>query len=648
MIDTRILGRLAPACELGAAGWRPRRLYLIAATGLWFLLLIGCSSAVTALALPFVPPPSFPPPQPMQSGSVFVSPQYAAVGPKKSITFSAQSTMAGTIEWLVNHVPGGNPSIGTIDAHGAYTAPSLRLSTNVIITAALSGSEQANYATATLAVIVPGQLTITPNPQVVSYSIYLPAPGAAAIAFDADGQGSLSTSSQTTPSPNGGMVQIYVAGMRAGSSYHMHAVVSLANGVSFSDTDHVFVSGAPPHTAPVIVSTSDSRAPQDGVELFDTVTPHQPAQAFVTDLQGNVLWTYTYYGSALDAPQPVKFLPNGHFLLLISFLSSLPAKIVNNLPAGTIDVIREVDLAGNTVRELSLEDLSASLAAQGYNFKLKGFHHDLLALPNGHLVLLANLTEPMTNLAGHPGVTDVLGDILIDVDENFHPDWVWNTFDHLDVNRHPMLFPDWTHANALLYSADDHNLLFSLRHQNWIIKIDYEDGKGTGNILWRLGPGGDFKLVGGTDPTDWFYAQHGPSFFTPNTTGVFQLGLMDNGNDRQFPSGVACGTSGEPPCQYSTAPVFQIDETPMTATVLSRYVPPPSLYSYFGGNVDLLPDGRIQADFCAPTSGSIVQELDESSGMAQVVWQAATPGFDQYRATRLPSLYPGVQWHAVP
>ena len=112
---------------------------------------------------------------------------------------------------------------------------------------------------------------------------------------------------------------------------------------------------------------------------------------------------------------------------------------------------------------------------------------------------------------------------------------MWSTFDHLDINRHPMNFPDWTHSNGLLYSADDHNLLLSIRHQNWIIKIDFNDGHGSGNVLWRLGEGGDFKLIGGTDPTDWFYAQHGMSYFTPNTTGVFRLGVLDNGNDRLFP-----------------------------------------------------------------------------------------------------------------
>ena len=138
-------------------------------------------------------------------------------------------------------------------------------------------------------------------------------------------------------------------------------------------------------------------------------------------------------------------------------------------------------------------------------------------------MLLASVYKSFDNLPGYPGTTNVLGDVLIDVDQNFNPDWVWNSFDHLDVNRHPYLFPDWTHSNALLYSADDHNLLLSVRHQNWIVKIDFEDGQGSGNILWRLGAGGDFQLAGGTDPTDWFYAQHGPNYFSTNTTGVFKL-----------------------------------------------------------------------------------------------------------------------------
>ena len=80
-----------------------------------------------------------------------------------------------------------------------------------------------------------------------------------------------------------------------------------------------------------------------------------------------------------------------------------------------------------------------------------------------------------------------------------------------------MNFPDWTHSNAVLYSASDGDLVLSMRHQNWILKIDYNNGQGAGDIVWHLGEGGDFTLQNGNDPVDWFYAQHKPSFVTPNT-----------------------------------------------------------------------------------------------------------------------------------
>jgi hypothetical protein len=140
--------------------------------------------------------------------------------------------------------------------------------------------------------------------------------------------------------------------------------------------------------------------------------------------------------------------------------------------------------------------------------------------------------------------------VLIDLDPNHNPVWLWNEFDHLDINRQPYLFPDWTHTNAILYSADDGNLIISIRHQNWLVKVDYGNGAGAGDIIWRLGYQGDFTLVGGTDPTDWFYAQHGPSFATASTKGMFSLVLFDNGDDRVFSSGVTWFAETHLPLQH--------------------------------------------------------------------------------------------------
>jgi hypothetical protein len=581
----------------------------------------------------------------MQSGSVQISPQYLAIAAGTRSEFHASIDGTGSVEWQVNGIPGGSSLVGTVDASGVYVAPSvLSGSQNVVITAALTSATATNYATSVVSLLMPGQVSGTANPQVASYTIQMPAPGKVFVEFGESENYGRMTSVQPTSSEYGGSVATLVAGMRGRTSYHLRAHVVFDDGATFTDADHTFLTGQPPPSATVEATSSGAGGPpQPGIEMFDTLRPHQTAQAFATDLEGNVIWTYTYGGSSEDAVQPIKMLPNGHFLVQIAYPSSIPVLKGGTVIPGTLDELREVDLAGNTVRSLTLDQIAQSPALQGYPWHLGSLHHDILFLPNGHLLLLISASEPFTDLPGFPGQTEVLGDVLVDVDKNLAPDWVWSSFDHLDINRHPYLFPDWTHANALLYSGDDHSVLLSLRHQNWIVKIDFNDGTGSGNVLWRLGEGGDFQLRGATDPTDWFYAQHGPNFFSSTTTGVFQLGIMDNGDDRQFAAGVFCGVGGAPPCLYSTAIVLQVDERQKTATVMKRYSPQGSIYSFFGGSVESLKNGDIEVDFCAPTDGSLIQELS-GSDLQQVVWQAVTDGTNQYRAERLPSLYPGVQW----
>ena len=148
--------------------------------------------------------------------------------------------------------------------------------------------------------------------------------------------------------------------------------------------------------------------------------------------------------------------------------------------------------------------------------------------------------------------------------------------------------------------------------------------------------------MNGTDPTDWFYAQHGPSFVSTNTTGKFTLAVFDNGDDRVFPAGVTCGTTGEPPCLYSTAPVIEIDETAKTATLVLN--PTAQSYSFFGGNNALLSKGNLE--FCESAGGpnTVGDIYAVTQGTASTtVWRMMV-GLNVYRGQRIPSLYSGVQW----
>ncbi|MBZ5641857.1 MAG: aryl-sulfate sulfotransferase [Acidobacteriia bacterium] len=499
-----------------------------------------------------------------------------------------------------------------------------------------------------------GIVAPTDNPQVALYTMTLPFPGSVTIHFGTTAGYGLQTWTQSTDAP-GGEVSIFVAGMLASTLYHMQAAVQFSNGIAATDADHTFTTKTALANMRITVTTTTTArmTPQPGLELLNPLAGN-PSGVVVTDLSGNVLWTYANPGTpGLNFIDGVKTLPDGNFLLVIGPSSSV--SLTGAFAPGTITELREVNLAGDTVREITIDDLNSELAAAGCAecaVKLDNFHHDVEPLPNGHWLAVANTTRVLSATSQPPltgaAATTVLGDVIVDLDQNLWPVWVWNEFNHLDPNRHPMQFPDWTHTNAVVYSKDDHNILVSMRHQNWILKVNYNDGVGDGSIVWRLGTGGDFTLAGGSDPADWEFAQHAPAFFSANTAGVFSLGVMDNGDDRIFPGGVTCGSAGAPPCHFTTVPVWQIDETAKTATLTFHQILPAGLFSNFGGNAERLANGNVEYDLCSVASGpngpfSYVYEVT-SEASPQTVWSMHVSGTFLYRAFRIPSLYPGVQW----
>jgi arylsulfate sulfotransferase len=578
------------------------------------------------------------PPTPI---TVSLSPTSAGVGTGNSTTLRVAITGDTQVTWTVNGVPNGNSDVGTLTVsglEGQYTAPAGPTGLVATVTAT-SVADTTVSASATIYVVAPGAVATTANTQVASYSITVPAEADVSVQFGPTTSYGLVTS-QTQSAANGGTVTTLVAGMQASSLYHMQAIVNFPDGAQYIDPDQTFTTGATPTNIgrfTATATTTPGMTPQPGVEMLDLVG----AGPDVTDLNGNVIWYYDWVGAAGGTIiQPIRPISNGHFLIVGSPNSSNP--LAAPIPPTATNEIREVDLAGNIIRSLNISQLNTALANAGFSLNALDIHHDILELPNGHWVFFVNSLKSFTGLAGEPSPINVLGDAVVDVDTNLNPVWVWNSFDHLDINRHPYMFPDWTHANALLYTSDG-NLLVSLRHQNWIIKVDYQNGSGTGDVLWHLGYQGDFTLMNGTNPTDWTYAQHGPNFFGSGSAGVFNLGVMDNGDDRVYPNGVSCtGT-----CPYTSVPIYQIDENAKTATIVFHDIL--SQYSFFGGDVESLANGNVEFDLCSDTSlgagvqAGTVSEVTQTAS-PQLVWKMTIAGNYAYRMFRMPSLYPGVQW----
>ena len=575
-----------------------------------------------------------------QSVEVKLSPSPAFVGAGQTVQFTATVTGDSSgVNWAVNGALGGNSTIGTIDSNGNFTAPAVAQNAQATVTATSKRDPNA-IASSVVSIVAPGTVTPTKEPQVALYTITPPTDANVSVQFGPDTSYGLTTWTQPAPA-GGGAVSIFVAGMRANTAYHMRAVLQFSGGATVNDSDHTFTTTAfPAAQLPTITaSTTPGMTPQSGVELLDllSVPSTQQVTAAVADLAGNVLWGYQ---PPVPSPvvNPMKLLSNGHFLINSD----------TGGPDGTNSLLQEVDLGGNVVWQMSATDLNNALASAtcpGCNITVVGTHHDFAVLPNGHLVVIAAEQKTISGLTAFTTPQTVTGDVLIDLDQNHKPVWAWSEFDHLDVNRHPMMFPDWTHTNSVFYTPDDGNLIISLRHQSWVMKIDYHDGTGTGNILWKLGYQGDLTLQNGTDPVDWQYAQHDANVISANSSGVLQVALFDDGNNRVMDSnGDICGTTGQPAC-YTRVPIYQIDESAKTATLqwVANLSP---LFVFFGGSAHLLANGNIafaESATTTPANNAAILEVTNTTP-PQTVWQMQIAGQYAYRGRRLPSFYPGVQW----
>ncbi len=513
------------------------------------------------------------------------------------------------------------------------------------------------------------------------------------------------TTTNWTPCQPPGAMTFEIAGMYPSTTYNLYAEVdtggNIVNGPAVSFTTGPLPSNVPFPTFQVGIAAGAGDPYQ--VLLHSLVGERRIVYPDVaTDLSGNIIW-YNYaddlhHGTLLTRPFPKGFLaiqggPNWSPLVQ------------------AYQVLRQLDWAGNIVRETNTGILQQQLLALGDPDAgpcntipspppvgaacLGIFTHDAIqTLPNGYTAALLDVEKIFP--AGTQGDTsglpvDIVGDMIVVLDQNWNAVWYWDAFDpagggngypQLPVSRTAVLGEectagsselcvqlfllgpgvapdahDWLHSNSLYYWPHDGaalpstlpgDLIWSSRHQDWVMKIDYQDGAGAGNILWRMGPGGDFAFMNTyNDPWPWFSHQHDAGIENGGA-GVFDT--LDNGNTRiSPPTGPGSSTGGVPGLGTNCGPddcnsrgmALTIDEAAMqVAPVMSVDL---GGFSEAMGSAQLLADGNYFFLASSVLTGNRYTgydiEIQPTPGTDTGTQVMNISGPVSYRDWQLPNLY---------
>jgi len=492
-----------------------------------------------------------------------------------------------------------------------------------------------------------------------------------------------------------------VAGMYPKTAYYVHSQTitgtSKVNGPILSFTSAALPSHIPFPTFTIGTPANSQTDTTDSMILWNLVLfgSGTTYPDVATDLSGNVLWYY-YTNASGHYNLLTRPLPNGRMLTI----QNSGAWANTNYQ----QVLREIDLAGNVKRETNTGIVQQQLLALGATDAnpcnppswpnpsgpppegfgcLNAFHHDAIqSLPNGYTAALTSvekITPPGTqgDTSGLP--VDVLGDIIIVLDQNWNVNWYFDSFQHdggapqLSLNRAsvltntcvagqqgcPPIFllgtgiapasQDWLHGNSLYYWPQNQDILWSSKNQDWVMLIDYANGTGNADISWRMGVCGDFTFNNvNNDAWPWYSGQHEVGI---ENGGNGSITLFDNGDTRVSPPTGSRSSSG---CMKgmgrgdSRGMALTVDLPTMTVTPVLQV--DLGVYSSAGGSAQLLQPGTGLAGngdyyFYPPV---VFANLSDSSYAIEVPPVPAYPTATQdlniqggagYRSWRMTNLY---------
>ncbi|MBS1825328.1 MAG: aryl-sulfate sulfotransferase [Acidobacteria bacterium] len=417
-------------------------------------------------------------------------------------------------------------------SNGAFAwAPMEEGAWDIEVTAKNPSNQDTGAATVTYNVVsqitagAPVVSSVSTNTLMALFSVPACTAGNVSVTFWPTANAADVTSTRSLPCKPGKSLNFLIAGMLPSTEYTMrHRTVSgwtTTNGPSLTFTTGALPGGITNSSVPSPANPATSQLDKVVLEVGLV-----PAQCIARNLSGVPIW---YYNTAANGPL---------FYCLRPVLGGTMLLIPQPSPSLTQLIIQEVDLAGNLLRETNAQRVSEQLVAMGKQ-PITGIHHDATRLPNGNTAMIVSREKVV-------GTRRMVGDGIVVLDRDFQVLWSFDTFEKLDTNRaavagelctgsgqggcppFSLLAPteDWTHANSVSYT-DDGNLIMSLRHQDWVIKIRYANGAGNGDVIWKLGPQGDITLTNPGVSSFPFQSHQHYAIQKGN-----RLWLYDNGNTR--------------------------------------------------------------------------------------------------------------------
>jgi hypothetical protein len=267
------------------------------------------------------------------------------------------------------------------------------------------------------------------------------------------------------------------------------------------------------------------------------------------DWDGNALWTFDYNSADHQQHHDVRFMPNGHVLLVAWEKRTAAEALAAGRAAATIpangeiwvDHVVEVDPATNAIV---------------WTWRI----WDHLLPPGG-------------NAADHPEL--------------------------IDPNAWATPTSDWTHANAIDYNADLDQVMLSLRNHHEILVIDHgtTTAEAAGHSGGRRGKGGDLIYRWG-NPQNYGYpdfqqlfGQHNAHWIEARLPGAGEVLVFDNGdrNTRPYSTVVQIATPLQQSGLYTLDPATGfLPNAPSWQWTAS---PPTSVFATIVSSAQRLPSG---------------------------------------------------------